>query len=121
MLQIIFINILLFNLKSMNGGARDSFDWGAPIKGNARKWDDCPAINETAIAGQQRKHFVNKSVNILNFGFICLNFLGLESLRCNRATCALKCQPGFLAVGRRRTKCRFNKKTKQWLEKLTLL
>ena len=50
--QINFINILLFNLKSMNGGARDSFDWGAPIKGNARKWDDCPAINETAIAGQ---------------------------------------------------------------------
>ena len=33
------------------------------------------------------------------------------------ATCALKCEPGNIAVGRRRAKCRFNRKKKTWFWK----
>ena len=34
------------------GDGRLDFDWGAPVEGNGRKWDDCPALNASAIAGK---------------------------------------------------------------------
>merc|ERR1712176_317044 len=77
------------------GDQRFDFDWGHPLEGNSRKWSDCPAIDTSAIAG-------------------------LDQLRCNGATCALKCLPGYQGIGRRRTKCRFNRKTQTWFWKNTL-
>merc|ERR1712154_237298 len=79
-------------------GQRSDVEWGAPVGvGNSRKWDDCPLIDENSIDG-----------------------LHDDGLRCRGATCALKCQPGFLAVGRRRTKCRWNRRKKEWFWKNTL-
>jgi len=70
-------------------------NWGHPVIGNARHWSDCPAIDTTTIAG-------------------------IDGLRCNQATCALACKPGYVATGRRRAKCRKNKKTGKWFWKNTL-
>merc|ERR1711893_470069 len=68
---------------------KNAGNWGHPVIGNARHWSDCPAIDTTTIAG-------------------------IEGLRCNQATCALACKPGYVATGRRRAKCRKNKKTGKW-------
>jgi hypothetical protein len=67
-------------------------NWGHPIIGNARHWSDCPSIDTSTIEG-------------------------IDGLRCNQATCALACKPGYVATGRRRAKCRKNKKTGKWFWK----
>ena len=46
--------------------------------------------------------------------------LGAAGLRCNQATCALVCKPGYVSKGRRRVRCRKNKKKNQWFWKSTL-
>merc|ERR1712130_534598 len=78
---------------AFNGVGRTDLEWGHPVGvRNARKWDDCPKIDEDAIDG-------------------------LDKLRCQGATCALKCKGGYLPVGRRRTKCRWNRKKQEWFWK----
>merc|ERR1711893_563926 len=52
-------------------GGRADFDWGHPIDDSSKKWYHCPTINETAIAN-------------------------LDSIKCKKSTCALKCLPGLV-------------------------
>ena len=52
--------------------------------GQSRHWSDCPSLDT--------------------------NIDGLLGLMCNGATCAMRCQPGYIAVGNRRTKCRWNRR-----------
>merc|ERR1712136_642508 len=65
-------------------GGRADFDWGHPIDDSSKKWYHCPTINETAI-------------------------VNLDSIKCKKSTCALKCLPGFLPLGHRRAKCKYSK------------
>merc|ERR1712003_58804 len=65
-------------------GGRSDFDWGHPIDDSSKKWYHCPTIDESAIAN-------------------------LDSIKCKKATCALKCLPGFLPLGHRRAKCKYSK------------
>ena len=74
---------------------RSNADWGHPLVGSARHWSDCPAIDTSSIAG-------------------------ISGLRCNQATCALVCLPGHVSKGRRRVRCRKNKKKGTWFWKSTL-
>lgn len=75
---------------------RSDAAWGAPVGlRNARHWSDCPAIDANAIPGA-------------------------AGLRCNQATCALVCQPGHVSKGRRRVRCRKNKRKNVWFWKNTL-
>ena len=66
--------------------------WGAPVGvgnvdglGQSRHWSDCAPIDTS-------------------------NMPGLEGLMCNGATCAMRCLPGHIATGNRRTKCRWNRR-----------
>ena len=65
---------------------RETFDWGHPIvKSGAlqsRAFSDCPDLE--------------KGENV-------------AEIICNKSTCMLKCEKGFIKVGRARTRCRFNK------------
>ena len=70
---------------------RSNADWGAPVgvgnvdgAGQSRHWSDCPSLDT--------------------------NIDGLLGLMCNGATCAMRCQEGYIAVGNRRTKCRWNRR-----------
>merc|ERR1711937_649549 len=65
-------------------GGRADFDWGHPIDDSSKKWYHCPTINQTTIAN-------------------------LDSIKCKKSTCALKCLPGFLPLGHRRAKCKYSK------------
>jgi len=56
--------------------------WGAPAGRIAAMWNLCPALTPPSNG----------------------------SIVCDNATCALVCDDGFMATGRRRTKCRFNNK-----------
>lgn len=76
---------------------RSDAGWGHPVgRGNARHWSDCEAIDTAALGD------------------------GVKGLRCNQATCALVCEPGYLAKGRRRARCRKNKNKGTWFWKNTL-
>ena len=77
--------------RSFNSDARETFEWGHPLDKFSRAWYHCPTIDTTLIEN-------------------------LEQLECKKSTCALRCEGGFLPVGRRRVKCRFNKKsgTYEW-------
>jgi len=65
--------------------------WGAPTNRIAAEHNLCPALDPVDNA----------------------------EIICDQATCAVKCDEGFIPVGRRRTKCRFNQ-TKQFFWKKQL-
>merc|ERR1712176_1341432 len=64
---------------------RDEVDWGHPVNRNGAlpslPWQDCPTI----APGEN-----------------------VDEIKCNRSTCLLKCSPGFIKVGKGRTRCRFS-------------
>ena len=62
---------------------RSERPWGHPVDKIAALWSLCPEITQPSNA---------------------------EELKCDQATCALVCNDGFVAIGRRRVKCRYNKK-----------
>ena len=70
-------------------------DWGHPIDKFSHNWELCPAIDTALIPN-------------------------LDRLKCQKSTCALRCLGGFLPVGRRRVKCRFDKNsgTYRWKREL---
>ena len=46
---------------------------------------------------------------------------GVASIACNFATCMSVCEPGKIAVGQRRTKCRFNRRNGFFWKRVTKL
>jgi len=67
--------------------------WGYPVgQGNSKHWSDCPALPTPE---------------------------GALGLRCNAGTCAILCPGGSRPIGRRRARCRYNKRQGwYWKEKL---
>jgi len=63
----------------------DGFSWGFPGQEGRRlaMWNECPQLETPE---------------------------GASAVACDKSTCAVICQPGYLAMGQRRVRCRFNKK-----------
>ena len=40
-----------------------------------------------------------------------IHIVGVAGATCDGATCMVLCEPGKMAIGRRRTKCRWNRKS----------
>jgi hypothetical protein len=64
-------------------GQRDGGGWGHPTDRIAALHSLCPTLETPA---------------------------GADSITCDQSTCAVVCSPGFIGTGKRRTKCRYNRK-----------